>query len=269
MHSLLNSLRKRTYTSRLTSARARRTWSGAPWNDLNDIRSIACVQCPKFSVRNSICSVPFGSPLRKCVTAAQEAHLHSLEGRDLLEIGFGKHSIPRRLVTSAGGTWTGIDPLGRDETARVGAACRGDVGNIPFPDNRFDVVAGVQTLEHWSDPLPDGSPPPGYSKGLAEVHRVLRPGGFIYLDAPVHLHGHEMFILGDIEKIRALFSSELWTDVVVEAWRREHKPLDRYATPAADQATWPASVSAGRHSELETIRQSASVWLLVVTASKR
>jgi SAM-dependent methyltransferase len=231
---------------------------------------VACRSCPKFAAHRGVCAVPFGSPLRKCVTAAQEAHLHSLEGQALLEIGFGKHSIPRQLVTAAGGSWTGIDPLGSAADApRVGSACRGDVGSIPFPDATFDMVTGIQTLEHWSDPLPDGGPPPGYARGLAEVHRVLKPGGSIYFDAPIHLHGHEMFIAGDIERIRSLFDPVHWTDLTLESWRRDYAPLARYPTPTPDQAWWNKSVTTYPDEQLDAIVREGSVWLLTVTASKR
>ncbi len=94
--------------------------------------------------------------MRKCSTAAQEANSHSLFNKDLLEIGFGKHSIPRHLVTDAGGTWTGIEPmLPRSKKAGFGRGGYGYAGNIPFPDCSFDIVTGIQSLEHWEEPLPD------------------------------------------------------------------------------------------------------------------
>jgi len=268
MHSPLNTLRKRIYTSRLTSARCRQIWSGEFRTGIDGMQSIACRRCPKFSPRREQCTVPFGSPLRKCVTAAQEAHLHSLTGLEVLEIGFGKHSIPRRLVTSAGGRWTGIDAwCASDAQPRLGTACRGEVAAIPFPDATFDVVVGIQTLEHWADELPDDSPPPGYARSLAEIHRVLKPGGRIYFDAPMHLHGHEMFIAGDVDRIRAQFDPAQWSELTLEAWRRNFAPLERYPTPAADQACWPRQVSTYPQARLDAIRNDASVWLLTVTAT--
>ncbi len=267
MHSLLNSIGKRLYTARLSNARARRTWAPPYWEEQNGIHSIACRRCPKFVASRAACAVPFGSPLRKCVTAAQEAHLHSLDGLDLLEIGYGRHSIPRRLIAAAGGTWTGIDPLADDGPPRRGAACRGHAGAIPFPDASFDIVVGIQTLEHWGDPLPDGTAGPGYARGLAEVHRVLKPGGRIYFDAPIHLHGHEMFIAGDLDRITACFEPSLWSDLTVETWRREHDPLPRYATPAPDLGTWGA-VTGYSAATLESLRANASVWLVALTARR-
>jgi len=42
-----------------------------------------------------------------------------------------------------------------------------DVSALPFPDNQFDLVVSTLSLHHWRDPV----------SGLAEVRRVLRPGG--------------------------------------------------------------------------------------------
>jgi SAM-dependent methyltransferase len=43
----------------------------------------------------------------------------------------------------------------------------GDVAALPFPDASFDVVVSTFSLHHWPNP----------AAGLAEIHRVLRPGG--------------------------------------------------------------------------------------------
>lgn len=270
MHSALNSLRKRWYTLRLDNARCAAVWGGRYWSDgEGNVRSIRCRSCPRFSASGPRCSVPFGSPLRRCVTAAQEAHLHSLGGKQVLEIGFGKHSIPRKLVTSAGGTWTGIDPFARrTHVPRLGEAGYGHVGDLPFPDETFDVVAGVQSFEHWDEPLPGIETGAGHARGLAEIHRVLKPGGRLYLDAPIHLHGHEMFVAGDLDRIRGLFDAGRWKDVIVEKWREDHEPLERYPSPEIDQRGWPTSVTSYPAELLHDIAANRSVWLIVITARK-
>jgi SAM-dependent methyltransferase len=43
----------------------------------------------------------------------------------------------------------------------------GDVAALPFADASFDVVVSTLSLHHWPNP----------SQGLAEIYRVLRPGG--------------------------------------------------------------------------------------------
>lgn len=270
MHGLKNSIRKRLYAKRLTSDRCARTWQGQYWEDEGRFRVIRCSQCRKFDARRRVCSIGFGSPIRKCVSAAQEANLHSLAGKQLLEIGFGKHSIPRRLVTSAGGTWTGIEPMmDRNVKAALGQGGFGHVADIPFDDETFDIVVGIQTLEHWAEPLPDPALETGYDKGLQEIHRVLKSGGSIYFDAPIHLHGHEMFIMGDLDRIEALFDSSMWSDVRIEKWREDFEPLQRYPTPAADLDTWAQAVCNYPEEMQDRIRGDASVWLLTIRASRR
>jgi SAM-dependent methyltransferase len=41
------------------------------------------------------------------------------------------------------------------------------VGSLPFPDASFDLVVSALSMHHWAEP----------EKGLAEIGRVLRPGG--------------------------------------------------------------------------------------------
>lgn len=269
MHSLKNSIAKRLYSYRMSNARCASLWQGEYWKEDGDLRRIDCRSCRRFDTRREQCSVRFGSPVRKCVTAAQEANLHSLHGMDLLEIGFGKHSMPRRLVRAAGGTWTGIEPMmSASEKAEIGKGGFGYVSDLPFEDESFDIVVGIQSIEHWAEPLPDANARIGHDIGLREVHRVLKPGGTIYFCAPIHLHGHEMFIAGDTGRIRALFERDMWQDVVLEKWREDFAPLERYPTPEADLKTWPQSVSSYEKAQLDAIRESGSVHLLTIKACK-
>ena len=269
MHSLRNSISKRLYTWRLSSDDCAHEWKDQYWQARDDIRVISCNECPKFIAEDVRCSVPFGSPIRKCSSAAQEANLHSLTGKDLLEIGFGKHSIPRQLVKSAGGTWTGIEQLlPAAKKASIGKAGFGHVADIPFPDCTFDIVVGIQSIEHWDEPLPVASLKTGHSAGLEEIYRVLKPGGSIYFCAPIHLHGHEMFITRDIERIRSLFEPLPWTNIVLEMWRENYFPLERYPTPGADAKTWERAVTSYPRELLEDILENRSVMLLTIKAKK-
>lgn len=55
-------------------------------------------------------------------------------------------------------------------TASVAAALRrGDVRELPFADNVFDIVMTAHVLEHFADPRP----------ALNEMVRVLKPGGLL------------------------------------------------------------------------------------------
>lgn len=269
MHSILNSLRKRIYTTRLNSNNHETNWGRQYWFEEGGLRAISCSICPKLATNRSKCTVPFGSPLRKCATASQEAHLYNLEGKDILEIGFGKHSIPRQLVTRAGGTWTGIDPTApKKNKAKFGRGGYGHAAAIPFPDNSFDIIVGIQTLEHWEDPLPSSDIPTNYKKSLIEVSRVLKPDGSIYFDAPIYLHGHEMFIAGDLNRIRALFDEMRWKDVIIEKWREHYAPLQRYPTPDCDKKVWEESVTSYPKKLLEDIEKNRSAYLITISAKK-
>jgi ubiquinone/menaquinone biosynthesis C-methylase UbiE len=48
---------------------------------------------------------------------------------------------------------------------------RMDAANIVYPDRTFDVVTAVQSAHHWTDP----------ARILAEIHRVLVPGGRLFV----------------------------------------------------------------------------------------
>ena len=206
--SLIESARKEWYRRATRKRLARGEWSTRYWRDDEDARVVACRLCPKFDDRGQRCSVPFGTPVRKCVVASLEAHLHDTTGMTTLELGYGKRSLAKDVVEQSGGIWTGLEPnAARAQAAAIGGGGYGHAGRIPFPSETFDLVFGIQSIEHWEEKQP--SLPQGltYDGCLREIWRVLKPGGSIYFDAPIHLHGHDMFVLGDLSRIRGLFDS--------------------------------------------------------------
>lgn len=56
----------------------------------------------------------------------------------------------------------------------LGAVERGDIGALPFPDGRFDLVFATDVIEHVDDDL----------AALREIRRVLKPGGRVLLTVP-------------------------------------------------------------------------------------
>jgi SAM-dependent methyltransferase len=66
---------------------------------------------------------------------------------------------------------------------------RADIGNLPLPDDSFDVVVSLSTIEHvgldWYAKTPEGT---NDHRVIAEVKRVLRPGGRLVLTIPFGRH---------------------------------------------------------------------------------
>lgn len=111
------------------------------------------------------------------------ASLTPLRGDALLDIGCGDGTYTRRLADGFARV-EAIDP----EPGRLGVfrdrGLDGDVRlhemyaeALAFPADTFDVVTAIEVLEHVSD----------VERTLAEVHRVLRPGGRFGLTTPNRL----------------------------------------------------------------------------------
>ena len=107
--------------------------------------------------------------------------LGPLVGRDVLEVGHGPGVLLGLLARDARHV-TGVDPstqmrwLAVRANAAAIAAGRldvraGDAGGTGLPDAAVDLVVSVNTVAIWPDL--DG--------GVAELHRVLRPGGRLVL----------------------------------------------------------------------------------------
>ncbi len=100
-------------------------------------------------------------------------------GQAVLEIGFGNgHTVPLLMKQADGLTYLGID-IAETMVAEATAFNRGlvDAGHarfnvasaavIPCSDASIDRVCAINVVYFWPDPIPV----------LAEIHRVLRPGG--------------------------------------------------------------------------------------------
>jgi SAM-dependent methyltransferase len=117
------------------------------------------------------------------------------QGR-LLDIGCGsgqtmtwfRRMYPGWSAVGIDVAWDGVSAVRRDagQTAFLASAL-----DLPFPDGSFDALVTLDVLQHL--PL-DG----GDARALAEMHRVLRPGGILLIrtnaqtlpytpDDPVHM----------------------------------------------------------------------------------
>lgn len=104
-------------------------------------------------------------------------------GGAVLEVGFGPgHALEMLATTRPLGLLAGVDhselmvETARRRLARVrGNAALdlrcGDAGELPFPDERFDLVYAVNSFHQW----------PAKEDALAEMAGVLKPGGDLVL----------------------------------------------------------------------------------------
>jgi SAM-dependent methyltransferase len=60
-------------------------------------------------------------------------------------------------------------------------ACGGDDCRLPFPDNSYDAVILNLVLEWCASGNPEEPGPAGQRRLLSEIHRVLKPNGFLQL----------------------------------------------------------------------------------------
>lgn len=127
--------------------------------------------------------------------SAVDQAVHELEssgvptaGRDLLDVGCGDGIISLGLLRRGGfGSVTGMDivatdtafldeqaglhgvaPVGADDALRFVTSAP---DTAPFPDASFDVATAWSVFEHVTEPRPL----------LRDVHRVLRPGGVLFI----------------------------------------------------------------------------------------
>ncbi|MFL5931324.1 MAG: class I SAM-dependent methyltransferase [Gaiellaceae bacterium] len=126
----------------------------------------------------------------------------ALEPVDLLEVGCGPGELSERIARSLGTNVVAVDlsermvelALERGVDARVG-----DVQALPFGDASFDCVVAAWMLYHVAD----------VDLGLAEIARVLRPGGRLVAVTNSEDHLAEARAVGGVDmRGRSPFSRE-------------------------------------------------------------
>ncbi|MDX8399147.1 MAG: class I SAM-dependent methyltransferase [Gallionellaceae bacterium] len=121
-----------------------------------------------------------------------------LKGAAILELGCGKAEKTRVVANSA----ASVVALEVDEAQLSSNLAISDLPNvtfghggaekIPASDSTFDIVLMFKSLHHVPAELMD--------KAFAEIHRVLKPGGIVYISEPV--------FAGSFNEVLRLFHDE-------------------------------------------------------------
>jgi len=155
----------------------------------------------------------------------------------ILEVGAGDGRVARRFshldIISSDLVIDGIRDLG-PRAVVCSAGC------LPFKPNTFDLVIAFEVLEHLSSSdLP---------QALRELHRVLRPGAFLWLSVPA-------WPLSAMERILRAIRSRCWPTLTnLARWDFPHerryesgvleKTLEPFGFEIMAVRTWSKSASA-------------------------
>jgi SAM-dependent methyltransferase len=110
---------------------------------------------------------PFGRPLYEAVFQAAGVEA----GTRLLDVGCGP-GLAAQLASRRGASVAGLDAaeasleIARQRTPE-GDFRAGEIEDLPWPDNTFDVVTGFNSFQYAADVM----------NALREARRVVRPGG--------------------------------------------------------------------------------------------
>ena len=164
--------------------------------------------------------IPFMRAIReKLVELAAPA-----PGEHVLDVGCGTGALAIALKSRMGaGTVHGIDASPEMIEVAKGKATRARselelqvavVEELPFPDASFDLVTSSLVLHHLPEDLK--------RKGLAQVRRVLKPGGrFMAVDFVAHGHSPFSHLLAVFGHARGASTVDTLTPMLKEAGFRD------------------------------------------------
>jgi len=179
-----------------------------------------CIDCKMFNIMDGVCIGKSKSGIRNCIIEIiKNSNIYIKDNQNILEIGCGKNDQIKNLVQQKRAKWFGLDPNNKSIANYIG-----NVKNLPFDNEFFDLVFASQTIEHWYEWGVT------FDQGLSEIHRVLKLSGILLIDYPIYLHGHHQFMLGQEKLIDNLFKSTSWNVLTSQSWRKNYYPLKSYNT---------------------------------------
>lgn len=113
------------------------------------------------------------------------ASLVPLENREIIELGCGEARLARELLLRySGSRVTALEVDERQHAKNLAAPqerlvfVSAGAESVPFPDASFDLALMLKSLHHVPMAL--------HAQALAQVARVLRPDGHLYVSEPVY-----------------------------------------------------------------------------------
>ncbi len=190
--------------------------------------------------------------------------------RRVVEVGGGEGELAERIVAELGAELVGIDQSERMVEIQRTKGIDARVGNaeeLPFADGEFDVAVAAWMLYHVPDP----------HRAIAELARVLRPGGRLVAVANGYEHLAELWDLMGRDRGYRL---EVFGRETGEEWLRgsfdsvKRRDVDRWVT--LDEAavreyvsSWPGLGTAWEVPPLrEPLRVRAAVSVFVAETSE-
>ncbi|MEK7642712.1 MAG: methyltransferase domain-containing protein [Patescibacteria group bacterium] len=109
------------------------------------------------------------------------------EKKLIIDIGGGLRVDPAKNNRKKENHWIdqylkNVDYKILDKVADYNPDIVGDIHDLPLKDESVDAVICMNILEHVEDP----------QKAIKEMHRVLKKGGYLYLDTPFIFYYHPM-----------------------------------------------------------------------------
>ncbi|MCG6985486.1 MAG: class I SAM-dependent methyltransferase [Thiocapsa sp.] len=133
------------------------------------------------------------------------AELVQVQGRRVLELGCGAAHMTRALATCLDAsriTATEVDRVQHRRNLEIPDLPQvsfeyGGAESITAPDASYDLVFMLKSLHHV--------PVPAMDQALREIHRVLVPGGLLYVSEPVYWGAFNeiMRLIEDEQRVRA------------------------------------------------------------------
>jgi SAM-dependent methyltransferase len=186
-----------------------------------------------------------------------------VEPRSVLEVGGGPGELAERVARDLRADVVMVDISERMvELARArGVDARvGDVQELPFADEAFDVAVAAWMLFH----VPD------LDRGLAELARVLRPGGRLVAVTNAEEHSRELRGLAGSSSWVRVFTRENGAEILGRRFELvDRRDADGWAIidDAQTVHAWVRSLDPGRDPELPTfelplrVRRATSVFV--------